>query len=418
MTEKNPDRLAVKGTLLVVSTLVVFGGVIMAPTLPAIRAKFAHIENIDFWVRFVLTLPPLLIALSAPLAGYLVDTTGRKIVLVTATGMAGLAGVSGYFLQTFGTVLIGRAILGLAVAGLMTSTTTLIADYYYGAERSRVMGLQAGFMGLAGTLFLLLTGPMADIDWRTPFLVHSMAFAIFPFVLIFIYEPRPTERCPVKPPAQGDVGTCVAQSIQESKSSTPVDEQSPTPVRLIAFIYGVILLVEIVFYVVPIHLPFYLQDVVGSSATQTGIAIAVMSLSFAASSFFYGRVARRFDHIAVLMIGFVLMGVGYALVTLSQGSGLLFIGLVVSGFGNGQLLPNLYVWLADETPVQVRGRVIGGFTTALFLGQFLSPIVSQPITTSFDRANTFLIVGLVLLALVPFLFVGRKRLRLIAAQPA
>ena len=415
---RNPNRLAVKGTLLAVSVLVVFGGAIMAPTLPAIKANFSNIDNIDFWVRFILTLPPLLIALSAPIAGYLVDTTGRKIVLVTAVVMAGLAGVSGYFLQTFGAVLVGRAVLGLAVAGLMTSTTTLIADYYYGAERSRVMGLQAGFMGLAGTFFLIVTGALADVGWRAPFLVHLFAFALLPFVLAFIYEPAGQERCLEKPPAQGETGTCVAQSIQEAKPESIQQEQPPTPVRLIAFIYGVILLVEIVFYVVPVHLPFYLQDVVGSSGAQTGLAISAMSLSFAVSSFFYGRVAKRFDHIAVLMIGFLLMGVGYAIVTLSQGSALLYLGLIVSGVGIGQLVPNLYVWLADEAPVHIRGRVIGGFTTALFLGQFLSPIVSQPITTSFDTASTFLIAGLVLLALLPFIFIGRGRLRLIAAQPA
>ncbi|MFQ5941959.1 MAG: hypothetical protein ACE5JF_00220 [Anaerolineales bacterium] len=60
------------------------------PSLPAIRAQFPNVENIDFWVRFVLTLPPLLIALSAPLSGYIVATIGRKIVLITATVMAGL----------------------------------------------------------------------------------------------------------------------------------------------------------------------------------------------------------------------------------------------------------------------------------------------------------------------------------------
>jgi MFS family permease len=418
MKTRDPNRQAVKGTLLVASMLVIFGGAIMAPTLPAIKAQFPEIPNIDFWVRFVLTLPPLLIALSAPFAGYLVDTTGRKIVLVTATVMAGLAGISGYFLQTFSTVLIGRAVLGLAVAGLMTSTTTLIADYYYGPERSRVMGLQAGFMGVAGTLLLPLTGALADVGWRTPFLVHAMAFAILPLILIFIYEPRPPERCLDKPPASGDPGTCVGQSIQESKTPIPTADQSPTPVRLIAFIFGTILLVEIVFYVIPIHLPFYLQEEFGASGAASGIAISVMSLSFAISSFLYGRVARRFDHIAVLMIGLVLMGIGYATVTLAQGSALLYVGLAVSGIGIGQLIPNMYVWIADETPVQIRGRVIGGFTTALFLGQFLSPIFSQPLISSFAVANTFLIAGLVLLAVVPFIFMGRGRLRMIGAQAA
>jgi MFS family permease len=418
MRDRDPNRFAVKGTLLVASMLVVFGGAIMAPTLPAIKAQFPEIQNIDFWVRFVLTLPPLLIALSAPLAGYIVDTTGRKVVLATATVMAGLAGISGYFLQTFATVLIGRAVLGLAVAGLMTSTTTLIADYYYGPERSRVMGLQAGFMGIAGTLLLPLTGALADTGWRTPFLVHAMAFAILPFILILIYEPRGPERCLDKPPANGEPGTCVGQSIQETTTAVPPAESAPTPVGLIAFIYGTILLVEIVFYVIPIHLPFYLQGEFGVSAAQTGLAISVMSLSFAVSSFLYGRVARRFDHIAVLMIGLVLMGIGYPMVTFAQGTALLYVGLAISGLGIGQIIPNMYVWMADETPLQIRGRVIGGFTTALFLGQFLSPIVSQPVTSSFAVANTFLVAGLLMLAMVPFIFVARGRLRLMSTQPA
>jgi MFS family permease len=396
--------------------LVVFGGAIMAPTLPAIRSQFIGVENIDFWVRFILTLPPLLIAFSAPAAGYIVDTTGRKIVLVTAVVMAGLAGVSGYFLQTFTTILVGRAILGLAVAGLMTSTTTLIADYFYGAERSRFMGIQAGFMGLAGTMLLPLTGALADTSWRTPFLVHLLAFAILPFILIFIFEPSGQERCLDKPPAQGEPGTCAAQSIQESKTAPLPAEIPVTPVRLIAFIYGVILLLEIAFYIIPVYLPFYLQDSVGASAAQTGLAISSMSLSFAISSIFYGRTAQRLDHISVLMLGFFLIGSGYVLVTLSAGSALLIVGLVVAGIGLGQLVPNLYVWLADEAPVQIRGRVIGGFTTALFLGQFLSPIVSQPIVSAYSTANTFLITGVILIALVPLIFLGRGRLRLMTAH--
>ena len=109
------------------------------------------------------------------------------------------------------------------------------------------------------------------------------------------------------------------------------------------------------------------------------------------------------------------MGVGYPMVTFAQGSALLYLGLAISGLGIGQIIPNMYVWMADETPVQIRGRVIGGFTTALFLGQFLSPIVSQPVISSFAVANTFLVAGLLMLAVVPFIFVARGRLRLMTA---
>ena len=78
------------------------------------------------------------------------------------------------------------------------------------------------------------------------------------------------------------------------------------------------------------------------------------------------------------------------------------------------LIPNLYVWLANEVPQEIRGRALGGFTTALYLGQFLSPLISQPLTIALDIRNTIMIAGLVMLALVPLFFVTRRQLRLLA----
>jgi MFS family permease len=415
---RNPDRGIVRGTVLAASMLVVFGGGVMGPVLPAIAQQFKDFPNIEIAARLVLTLPALLIAINSPIAGYLVDNVGRKRVLTVSMILAGIAGLSGYIAPTLPTILIGRAFLGIAVAGLMTSTSTLIADYWYGPERSRMMGLQAGAMGIAGTLLLLIIGLLADVDWRAPFLVHLLAFVVIPFVLAAIYEPQLKERCLEKPPASGEPGACVGQSIQEAKSELPVHEPEPTPVGLIAFIFGVVVLVEIVFFIVPIQLPFHLQELIGASAAQSGFAISVLSLSFAISSMLFGRLAARFDHISVLMIGFVLIGVGYSLITLSAGSIVLYFGLVVAGIGIGQLIPNLYTWLANETPVHIRGRVMGGFTTAVFLGQFLSPLISQPIAGAVALANTFLVAGVALMAVVPFLFAARGRLRLLGAHPA
>jgi hypothetical protein len=93
----------------------------------------------------------------------------------------------------------------------------------------------------------------------------------------------------------------------------------------------------------------------------------------------------------------------------------LYIGLIGSGAGLGLLVPNLYVWLANEAPLAIRGRALGDFTTALFLGQFVSPLVSRPVTVSFDAQITFLLAGALLLAAVPFLFATRNRLRLMTA---
>lgn len=69
--------------------------------------------------------------------------------------------------------------------------------------------------------------------------------------------------------------------------------------------------------------------------------------------------------------------------------------------GLGLLMPNMSVWLSTAVPDALRGRALGGLSTAMFLGQFLSPIVTQPLTKSSGLGGTYAIVGggLVIVAL-------------------
>ncbi|MGD2158574.1 MAG: MFS transporter [Anaerolineales bacterium] len=416
---QNPDKISLKITLLAASVMTILGGAFLAPTLPAIRSNFSDLANVDYLTRLVLTLPAFFIAVNAPLAGYIVDRFGRTRVLVSSLVLAGLAGGSGYIAPTLTTLLVGRGLVGIAVAGIMTSATTLIADYYAGEQRAKLLGLQTGFLGIGGTIFITLTGFLADLNWRAPFLIHLVALAVLPLVLVFLYEPRREFRCADNPPTVGEPGTCAGESIQ-MESGTPVttSEDEPAPVRLIAFIYAVILLVEIVFYIIPLQLPFYLQELTGATAAQSGMAISIFALSFALASIFLGKTMARRDHITVLMLSFILIGLGFSMISLAGESPVLYLGLATAGSGVGILIPNMYVWLASETPNAIRGRILGGFTTALFLGQFLSPVLSQPLIGVYDIGRTILIAGGFLVVLVPFVFAGRGRLKKLAAEPA
>ncbi|MEM9982528.1 MAG: MFS transporter, partial [Bacteroidota bacterium] len=55
--------------------------------------------------------------------------------------------------------------------------------------------------------------------------------------------------------------------------------------------------------------------------------------------------------------------------------------------------PNGTIWLLSITPLKKRALVMGLFTSALFLGQFFSPIIVQPVDTAVGLPNTFLITG-------------------------
>jgi len=177
-------------TILLGSTMTVLAAATISPALPEMSLAFQDVPNADFLVRLVLTIPGLSIAISAPFFGLLLDRWGRKPVLILSILLYGLTGPSGFVLDTLPAILIGRALLGFAVAGVMIGFTTLIADYFSGDKRSQFMGYQAGVMGFGGVAFLLLGGVLADIGWRFPFLIYLFPFLILPGVLFAIDEPK------------------------------------------------------------------------------------------------------------------------------------------------------------------------------------------------------------------------------------
>jgi hypothetical protein len=63
LKSRSPDNFLVKATLLLVSTLTVMAGATIAHSLPAMRQHFSEVPNADYWVRLILTVPALFIAI-------------------------------------------------------------------------------------------------------------------------------------------------------------------------------------------------------------------------------------------------------------------------------------------------------------------------------------------------------------------
>jgi MFS family permease len=372
----NPNSWTTKLTLLLSSSLTVMAGATVSPALPAMKQHFeTAIADPDLratLVKLVITLPALFIVIGSPIAGMIVDRFGRKSLLLISAILYGLAGSSGLYLEDLTAILLGRALLGLSVAGVMVSATTLIADYYIGPARAAFMGLQAGFMGLGGVLFLTLGGALAQQNWHFPFAIYLFAWLIVPLIGLFILEPNRT-------PA--------------ASTAASVTENLATPIGVLAIIYGLTTLSQIAFYLIPVQLPFFLDGLVKAAPSQSGMAIALCTLFSAAASLTYGKLKQRMEFVTFLPIIFGLMGIGYLLIGQSSNWAQALVGLAVSGMGLGILMPNMTVWLSSAVPDAGRGKALGWLSTAMFLGQFLSPIVSQPLTKSFGLGGTYALTG-------------------------
>jgi len=171
------------------------------------------------------------------------------------------------------------------------------------------------------------------------------------------------------------------------------------PLRLMAIVYGTIFLIQMMYFTTAVQLPFHLPTITGGTATQSGLAVAWLSLTYAVASAFAKRLKARISYIVILILGFALIGVGLCLIGLAQGWLLLLIGLPLTGAGIGLIQPTMNVWITSHISLAQRGRAIGGFTTAIFLGQFMSSFISQAVVQAVGLGVMWLVFGVTALML-------------------
>ncbi|MBS2100425.1 MFS transporter [Carboxylicivirga linearis] len=184
------NKKVLETTLLLASMLTILANAIIAPALPLISFEFNQVERIELLTKMMLTLPALTIAVSAPVIGRFLNKVGRVKMLFGSLLIYLIAGTSGYWLNNLYSILIGRFVFGIGVAGIMTVSTTLIGDYFTGAKRERFMGLQGAFVALGGLIFITAAGYLTDISWKLTFLVYAFSIVVIVLVPFTLYEPE------------------------------------------------------------------------------------------------------------------------------------------------------------------------------------------------------------------------------------
>ena len=410
-----PVSTATAVALLAASSLTVMAPTIVAPALPSIAREFASDQGVDLLVPLVLTLPALVIAVTASAAGALVDRIGRRPVLVVGIVCYGVAGGSGVVAGSLTGLLVGRVGLGLAVAAAMTSVTTLVADLYGGRARSRMLARQAAVMGASGTVFTILSGLLAGIGWRWSFALYPLAWLLLPAVLRVVPEPPRTgtgrsRRADVVP-GPGTVSPVRGSVASADGAAAPTGDRRALGV--VAVSIALLALVQVVFYLLPVQLPFLLEETFGLGPAATGLFVAIPPLAYAGASLTSGRLSDGRRRATVVAIAFGVTGTGYVAIGLAGNLAVVAPGLLIGGAGLGLMVPNLVGWVAHGAPARLRGRLIGVMTSALFLGQFASPPLWSPVVRAAGRQFALTAAGLTLLSLgmSALLFDAWRRIR-------
>ncbi|MDQ3234184.1 MAG: MFS transporter, partial [Pseudobdellovibrionaceae bacterium] len=283
-----------------------------------------------------------------------------------------LFGSCGLWVQDIQWLIASRFIFGFAVAGIMTATATLLADFFEPGQLRSKMGLQAGIMGGWGILSQTASGWMAETSWRYPFALFLAALPLLPFVLLWLPET-------IKP-----------------QENPKVSRDSSGHISYQMLVIGFFSFAAMgLFVVVPIQAPFYFGHRLGIGPTSTAILVSVLTGASSLTSLSFAFLKGRWSQKMILTVGFLCMTIGFLMLSLWTRRLVLAGGMAAIGCGIGSIGPCISAWIAELTSPAYRGRAMGLLTTANYLGQFSIPLWSQNLLEPYGYEGLFLSAALV-----------------------
>lgn len=342
-----------EGAVLVLgSSLTIMGAVMVAPILPRLAAEFGPIEpRADVLIPLAITGPALAIALFAPLAGWFADRIGRKTLLIVATLLYALLGALPALLDDLGSIVASRLLFGCAEAAIMTCCATLIADYWQGEQRMRLVNYQVVGIGLVGALFFVIGGVAGEHGWRMPFYLYLLPLLLVPLMSRLLWEP------------------------QSRQHAAPQPDDQRTAVGSVALGYLLIFGGMLLNFVVPVQTPALLVSIGVTSSTLIGLAAGLGLLATLVGSLLW-PLSRSYLGIrgsnALLL---TLLAVGLWWLGEARSYNSVLLAVFIHGIGAGLLVPNAMAPVMNALSARARGRGLGGFTAGLYLGQFASPLL-------------------------------------------
>ena len=349
---KNEVTNRVTATILSMSLLTVMAGAAIAPALGIIKAHFADAP--EMMVQLIVSIPALLIivtnlffmSISRRLRTRTIAATGLMLYVVSGAGC--------FFADNIYVLLFVRAVLGISVGLIMPLSTGLLAFYFPPSEQARLMGLSAAMNQMGGVVATMLAGLLATIEWNYAFLVYLLGLIALLMVLAWL----PNE-----------------QLDTANKRGVPFQ-----PKQLLKFHPSVLgmLLLMMIFFIFPTN--FAITAARQTSLTAEAITIIMVGLDVVAffAGLFFGKMMKPF-RIAIKYFAPVAFLMGYVLFAFGSVPAIIG-GAVFVGIATGVGVPYLNTIASIKGGRNSATTVMPLLSAALYLGQFLSPIVVLPLS--------------------------------------
>ncbi|WP_433742665.1 MDR family MFS transporter [Falsibacillus pallidus] len=315
---------------------------IVGTALPRIIADLGGMK----YYSWVFTIYMLTSSITAVLVGKLSDIYGRKPFILIGIGIFTIGSFLSGFSDTIIQLIIFRGVQGFGAGMIMSTAFTAVGDLFSPRERGRWQGLMSAVFGLASVFGPTLGGYIVDnADWHWVFWVFLpfgavalimiwtlfpsqvkkqggsidyfgslfLTLTIVPLLLAFTWGGKDYEWSSVQIIGlfAGTVVALLLFLFTEKKVKNPVlplelfKNSVFSLSNLIGFLLGAGMFGAIM------YMPMFIQGVIGTSATKSGLVMMPMTLSMVIASAIGGQLITKTGKYKIIaLIGLLIMTTG------------------------------------------------------------------------------------------------------------
>jgi MFS family permease len=288
------------------------------------------------------------------------DLTGRsKLLLVAGTVIFSLASISSGLAIGFLSLLVARALMGIAEGGLPPVSTHVVTTEVAPERR----GLAIGMLSTIGLNVIPLLGPLVIVGvgtmwgWRHAFWVAGVPGLIMA-ALMWLLVRNPGRAVPMDDVPRGSV--------------MPLLRLRNIRFSMVLAVFTMINMIAVTGF-----LPLYLVNVAGLSNAMMGLVMTVAQGAMVFYGFMGPMLSDRYGRRPIIFASYGIAGLGFLLMALSGGSlPLVFAGALFCGGGMGAGILIMNVIPGESAPPHLRATAMG-FNAAVgeMIGAGLMPVL-------------------------------------------
>lgn len=341
------NNKSLKATILSLSLLTIMGGAAVSPALGGIAEYFSDVNSI--YIKMILTVPALFIIITSLLFHKISKYRTTKEIALTGLALYIIGGSIAGLSNSIFTLLLFRAVLGVGIGLLMPLSTGLISYYFKPDEQSTLLGYSAAMNNLGGIVAMILSGYLVSINWRYSFFVYFIGLVSAILVLFLLPNTK----------------------IEKEEDNYSIKDVSGS-----IFYFASIFLIMLAFYVFPTSFSLISSEENLIKPEFIGSLMALQTLAAFIIGLNYGRIDMLFRE-KTSYLGGVSLIAGYLLLATQNHIFIISLSIIFIGIGLGLLVPYLNKNLLASTKPENATTVMALMSASLYLGQFISPLLSQ-----------------------------------------